>query len=226
MTTTNDPENYPRRVRAGEIIGHTTPDTSARPDTHALPAWQRDALAHQATTSLDQANKAHRLHIRASQHPTPMLAVIGFAVLVIGLLPRTHSTLSTFGWIFIAATAVAALAAAVHLVRVLRDPATRSTRDALRAAAEADCTAAADAHRYVRETVGRLSDDEIDSWISRLTPHRDRLRKMSDDADNPDRPGRTIAPSIRARIDTAATTHAQTLNLLRRELSARARIDT
>lgn len=226
MTTTNDPENYPRRVRAGEIIGHTTPDASARPDAHALPAWQRDALAHRATTSLDQANKAHRLHIRAYQYPALVVAIIGFAVLVIGLLPRMHSTLSTFGWIFITGTAVAALAAAVHLVRTLRDPATRNPVDALRAAAEADCTAAADAHRYVCETVGRLSDDEIDSWISRLTPHRDRLRKISDDDDNPDRPGRTIAPSIRARLDSAATTHAQTLNLLRRELSDRARIDT
>ena len=96
----------------------------------------------------------------------------------------------------------------------------RPPKVSLRDVAEADCTAAADAHRYVRETVGQLSDDEIDSWISRLTPYRDRLRKINDDAD------RLIAPSTRARLDSAATTHGQTLDLLRRELSDRARIDT
>lgn len=213
MTTTNDPENYPRRVRAGEIIGHTTPDTSPSPDAHARPAWQRDVLAHRATTSLDQADKAHRSHDAAD---IKGLASFGgfFIAAFVAIRAAMHLT-TPADWATFCVSAPIALALLIYALREKRHP-----KVSLRDVAEADCTAAADTHRYVRETVGQLSDDEIDSWISRLTLHRDRLRKINDDAD------RRIAPSIRARLDSAATTHDQTLDLLRRELSSRARIDT
>lgn len=213
MTTTNDPENYPRSVRAGEIIGHTTPDTTPSPGAHPRPAWQREVLSQRATLDLEQADKAHRSHDAAD---IKSLASCGgfFIAAFVAIRAAMHLT-TPAAWATFCVSAPIALALLIYALREKHHP-----KVSLRDATDADCTAAASAHRYVCEAVGRLPDDEIDSWISRLTLHRDRLRKINDDTD------RLIAPSTRARLDSAATAYGQTLDLLRRKLSNRARIDT